>query len=57
MKFDIAQLGQTILRYQMPIEILAQLTNIYRDKINEMPLANPQLIGKINNEKTFYLNK
>ena len=54
MNFDIAQLGQTILRYQMPIEILAQLTNIYRDKINEMPLANPQLIGKINNEKSFF---
>ena len=49
MKFNIAHLGQTVLRYQMPLETLTQLTNIYRDKINEMPLANPQLIGKINN--------
>jgi len=54
MKFKIARLGQTILRYQMPLEILQQLVNIYRDKINEMPLANPQLIGKINNEKSFF---
>lgn len=55
MKFDIAHLGQTVLRYQMPLEVLKQIITIYKDKINEMPLANPQLVGKINNEKSFFL--
>lgn len=54
MKFNILHLGQTVLRYQMPLEILQQLKNIYKDKVNEMPLANPQLVGKINNEKSFF---
>ena len=52
MKFTIANLGQTVLRYSVPTDIIAQLKNIYRDKCNEMPPANPQLIGKINNEKS-----
>ena len=54
MKFTIANLGQTVLRYNVPLEILKQLTNIYRDKVNQLPLANPQLVGKINNEKSFF---
>ena len=54
MKFTIANLGQTVLRYSVPTDIIAQLKNIYRDKCNEMPPANPQLIGKINNEKSFF---
>ena len=54
MKFTIANLGQTVLRYNVPLEILKQLTNIYRDKVNQLPLANPQLVGKNNNEKSFF---
>ena len=54
MKFTIANLGQTVLRYSVPTDIIAQLKNIYRDKCNQMPPANPQLIGKINNEKSFF---
>jgi hypothetical protein len=54
MDFSIVVLGQTVLRYNVPADIMAQLKNIYRDKCNEMPPANPQLVGKINNEKSFF---
>tara|TARA_R110002020_G_C16227683_1_gene768120 strand:+ start:738 stop:1394 length:657 start_codon:yes stop_codon:yes gene_type:complete len=54
MNFNIAILGQTVLRYEVPADIIAQLKNIYRDKGNEMPPANPQLVGKINDEKSFF---
>ena len=55
MDFNIVFLGQTVIRYQVPQEIIWQFQNIYRDRFNELPLANPQLIGKINNEKSFFL--
>ena len=54
MQFNIVHLGQTVLRYQVPLEILVQLKNIYKDKFNELPVANPQLIGKINSERSFF---
>ena len=54
MNFNIVVLGQTVLRYEVPADIIGQLKNIYRDKFNEMPLANPQLVGKINDEKSFF---
>ena len=54
MDFNVVFLGQSVLRYRAPRDILLQLTNIYKDKFKELPLANPQLVGKIDNEKSLF---
>ena len=54
MQSEIKNLGQSIIKYQVPLSIYYSVNQIYELKINNLPKANKQLIGKINNEHSLY---
>ena len=54
MKFELKNLGQSIIKYQVPLSIYHSINQIYESKIASLPKANKQLIGKINNEHSLY---
>ena len=54
MKFDFVYLGQTVLKYQVPIEIFVGLNDIYEKRKKELPKANKQLVGKIEDEVSLH---
>ena len=57
-KFDFVFLGQSVLKYQVPLNIYSQIVEIYkqRRKINDLPKANKQLVGKIENEHSLFFD-
>ena len=58
MKFDICPLGQTVLKYQVPLDVSNIINDIYETKYSTLPPANKQLIGKIEKEHSlFYQGK
>jgi hypothetical protein len=57
-KFDFVFLGQSILKYQVPLDIFTAINQIYEQKYNILYSANGQLVGKIENEHSlFYQGK
>ena len=54
MKFDFVYLGQTVLKYQVPLEIFVGLNEIYEKQKKHLPSANKQLVGKIQDEVSLY---
>ena len=54
MKFDFVYLGQTVLKYQVPLEIFVGLNEIYEKRKKELPKANKQLVGKIQDEVSLF---
>ena len=54
MKFDFVYLGQTVLKYQVPLEIFVGLNEIYEKQKKQLPKANKQLVGKIQDEVSLY---
>ena len=57
-KFDFVFLGQSILKYQVPLDIFTAINEIYEQKYNILYPANGQLVGKIENEHSlFYSGK
>ena len=56
MKFLPIYLGQSIIKYQVPLAIFNLINYIYEKNINELIPANKQLIGKIKNENSLYYN-
>ena len=54
MKFDFVFLGQSILKYQVPLEVFVSLNNIYEEKRKFLPLATKQLAGKIKEEVSLF---
>jgi hypothetical protein len=54
MKFDFVFLGQSILRYQVPLDIFTSINQIYEQNFNILNPANKQLIGKIKNEHSLF---
>ena len=54
MKFDFVYLGQTVLKYQVPLEVFVGLNDIYEKRKKELPKANKQLVGKIQDEVSLY---
>jgi len=57
-KFDFVFLGQSVLKYQVPLNIYDQIVQIYKERrvVNELPSANKQLVGKIENEHSLFFN-
>ena len=53
-KFDFVFLGQSILKYQVPLDIFHALNIIYEKKYNDLFKANGQLVGKIEDEHSLY---
>jgi len=54
--FDFVFLGQSILKYQVPIDIFTTINKIYEDKYNILYPANGQLVGKIEKEHSLFYN-
>ena len=46
-KFDFIFLGQSVLKYQVPLDIFIAINNIYETNFNNLYKANEQLVGKI----------
>ena len=54
MNFDFVFLGQSILRYQVPLEVFVGLNELYETKKKHFPNANKQLAGKIPDEVSLF---
>ena len=55
-KFNFIFLGQSVLKYQVPLEIFHTINAIYENKYRELKPANKQLVGKIEKEHSLFYN-
>ena len=55
-KFDFIFLGQSILKYQVPLEIFHSINSLYEKNVNTLHPANEQLVGKIEKEHSLFYN-
>ena len=56
LNFNFVFLGQSILRYKTPIYVQRVINHVYESKLHQLPPANKQLVGKINNEHSIFYN-
>ena len=54
LNFDFVFLGQSILKYQVPLDIFVAINKIYEQKYSSLYPANGQLVGKIENEHSLF---
>jgi len=54
MNFDFVFLGQSVLKYEVPLEIFVGLNELYETKKKDLPNANKQLAGKIPDEVSLF---
>jgi hypothetical protein len=54
MNFDFVILGQSVLRYQVPLEVFVGLNELYETKKKDLPNATKQLAGKIPDEVSIF---
>ena len=54
--FSFAFLGQSVLKYQVPLEIYGIINHIYENKYPQLFPANKQLVGKIEKEHSLFFN-
>ena len=54
MNFDFVFLGQSVLKYKVPLEIFVGLNELYETKKKHLPNANKQLAGKIPDEVSMF---
>ena len=54
MNFDFVLLGQSVLKYQVPLEIFVGLNELYETQKKHLPNANKQLAGKIPDEVSLF---
>ena len=54
LNFKVAFLGQSILRYEVPLDVYNVLNYIYETKYPELKPANKQLVGKIEQEHSLF---
>ena len=48
--------GQSVLRYQVPLDVYGIINDIYEKRRNELYPANKQLVGKIKNEHSLFFD-
>ena len=53
-KFDFIFLGQSVLKYQVPLDIFEAINQIYEKNYNNLFPANKQLVGKIEKEHSLF---
>ena len=56
LNFNFIFLGQSVLKYEVPLDVYSILNHIYETKRPELPKANPQLVGKIQNEHSLFFD-
>ena len=54
LKFDFVFLGQSVLKYQVPLDIFTAINQIYEQNYHNLERANGQLVGKIENEHSLF---
>ena len=54
MKFNFVFLGQSVLRYEVPLDIFLSINHIYERNFTRLAPANKQLVGKIENEHSIF---
>ena len=54
--FNFVFLGQSVLKYQVPLDIYQIINHVYETKFSQLPPANKQLVGKIKNEHSLFFN-
>jgi hypothetical protein len=54
MHFDAISLGQSIIKYQVPLEVFTGLNELYETQKKHLPNANKQLSGKIPDEVSLF---
>ena len=54
--FNFVFLGQSVLKYQVPLDVYQIINHIYETKFPQLPPANKQLVGKIQNEHSLFFN-
>ena len=54
--FSFIFLGQSVLRYQVPLDVFNTINDIYETKYSELKPANKQLVGKIEKEHSLFFN-
>ena len=53
-KFDFVFLGQSILKYQVPLDVFYIINDIYEKNKYRLDKANRQLVGKIEDEHSLF---
>ena len=54
--FKFVFLGQSVLRYQVPLDVYNIINHVYETKFQQLAPANKQLVGKIQNEHSLFFN-
>ena len=54
--FKFVFLGQSVLRYKVPLDVYNIINHIYETKFQQLAPANKQLVGKIQNEHSLFFN-
>ena len=54
MKFESVFLGQSVIKYQVPLEVFVGLNELYETQKKHLPNANKQLAGKIPDEVSLF---
>ncbi len=54
--FSFVFLGQSVLKYQVPLDVYNTINHIYETKYPELKPANKQLVGKIEKEHSLFYN-
>ena len=54
--FSFIFLGQSVLKYQVPLDMYTVINKIYEERRHELYPANKQLVGKIKNEHSLFFN-
>ena len=52
--FKVVPLGQTVLRYEVPLDVYNIINHIYETNFQHLPQANKQLVGKIEKEHSLF---
>ena len=54
--FKFIFLGQSVLRYQVPLDVFNTINHIYETKYPQLDPANKQLVGKIEKEHSLFFD-
>jgi len=52
--FKVSPLGQTVIRYEVPLDVYNIINHIYETNFQHLPQANKQLVGKIEKEHSLF---
>ena len=56
LNFSFIFLGQSVLRYKVPLDIYHVINQVYESKYPQLEPANKQLVGKIEKEHSLFYN-